>query len=351
MASLIERYVYDVTRRLPEKDREEVGRELSANIYDMLSDNPSNDEIAGVLNGLGSPRVLAEKYRQKPNYLISPAVYYEYIRVLKWIVPLIGGVLLVVGMILGAFESLEQGSVSASKFIGNLISKGLTLGISAAFQALFWVTVGFIIADRTGAVKVHDHTSWTIENLPKEVVADKNRIPISDSIVELVVVSVVFVASILFLTGVISYNSAFFFIYEGTAYTIREFFAPNFLALLLTTLVIGCALEIVVAGIKIAQCRWTPLVCAAVLINNAVGIVLLVILVVQPEILSQQFLAFAETKEWWQVAAVGLDRLILNILVGITMVATLVNCGTTLYKTMRAHASSAHASSQSAAAN
>lgn len=39
MNNLIERYVYDVTRRLPEKDRDEVSSELKSNIYDMLPEN------------------------------------------------------------------------------------------------------------------------------------------------------------------------------------------------------------------------------------------------------------------------------------------------------------------------
>ena len=46
MNQLVDRYVYDdVTRRLPESERAEVGKELKANIYDMLSDNPDDDEI------------------------------------------------------------------------------------------------------------------------------------------------------------------------------------------------------------------------------------------------------------------------------------------------------------------
>ena len=40
MANLIDKYIYEVTRRLPEKDREDVKKELAANIYDMLRDNP-----------------------------------------------------------------------------------------------------------------------------------------------------------------------------------------------------------------------------------------------------------------------------------------------------------------------
>ena len=47
--NLIERYVYDVARRLPEKDREDVKKELRANIYDMLPENANDEAIKKVL--------------------------------------------------------------------------------------------------------------------------------------------------------------------------------------------------------------------------------------------------------------------------------------------------------------
>ena len=48
MSNLIERYVHDVARRLPEKDREDVKKELRANIYDMLPEGASEEAIKKV---------------------------------------------------------------------------------------------------------------------------------------------------------------------------------------------------------------------------------------------------------------------------------------------------------------
>jgi len=61
MKQLIDRYIYDVVRRLAEKDRDEVSRELESNIYDMLPDDPSEEDIRKVLYDLGAPCGLAEK--------------------------------------------------------------------------------------------------------------------------------------------------------------------------------------------------------------------------------------------------------------------------------------------------
>src|SRR5690554_160935 len=81
---LIDRYVYDVTRRVESKSREEIEKELKSNIYDMLGDNPSDDEIKQVLLSLGKPSDLANKYRSNDNsYLISPKYYHDYIKTLK----------------------------------------------------------------------------------------------------------------------------------------------------------------------------------------------------------------------------------------------------------------------------
>jgi len=83
MNDMIGRYIYDVTRRLTKNERSEIKRELESSITDMLPDNPSGQDIIDVLTKLGAPRILAEQYRQKPQYLISPAMFDNYFSVLK----------------------------------------------------------------------------------------------------------------------------------------------------------------------------------------------------------------------------------------------------------------------------
>lgn len=98
MNELIERYIYDVTRRLPEDARAEVGKELRANISDMLSENPSVAEVEAVLIKLGEPRVLASGYRSKPRFLIAPEWMDEYFSVLKTVLIVFGAIALVSGL-------------------------------------------------------------------------------------------------------------------------------------------------------------------------------------------------------------------------------------------------------------
>ena len=227
MDNLIERYVYDVTRRLPEKDREEVSKELKSNIYDMLPENADENERKMVLYNLGSPASLAEKYRQKPRYLISPAVYEDYVRVLKWVLPLVGVVVLVIGMILGAIDAIKDGMVDLPYLISNTLSKGIVMGISAVFQALIWTTVGFVIADRTGAkANKSKDQEWRVEDLPDALPDDRGKIKLSDSIAELVLTVVFSVLGILICRGVLPVA----FVIQNGDTQIRTLFSSSFLA-------------------------------------------------------------------------------------------------------------------------
>lgn len=52
----IKLYVDNVIIQLPISEREEVKKELTSNIYDMLNDDDSKDNVKKVLESLGSPK-------------------------------------------------------------------------------------------------------------------------------------------------------------------------------------------------------------------------------------------------------------------------------------------------------
>ena len=70
--NLIEVYVYEVTRRLPDKSRDDIALELTSTIEDMLPENFTENEVMDALSKLGDPAQLAASYRDTPNYLIGP---------------------------------------------------------------------------------------------------------------------------------------------------------------------------------------------------------------------------------------------------------------------------------------
>ena len=88
----MEQYIYQVVRRLPKGQREEVGMELRELIGDMLEQTVSEEKsdstqrseaMKKVLAELGDPAELAKRYRDEADYLIGPEYYDTYIWFLK----------------------------------------------------------------------------------------------------------------------------------------------------------------------------------------------------------------------------------------------------------------------------
>lgn len=86
---LINVYIQEVTRRLPEKSREDIALELKSTILDMLPENFSKNDVHQALEKLGNPAVLAARYNERPMYLIGPKYYDLYMSILKIVIPII----------------------------------------------------------------------------------------------------------------------------------------------------------------------------------------------------------------------------------------------------------------------
>ncbi len=286
--NLIERYVYDVARRLPEKDREDVKKELRANIYDMLPEGASEDAVKKVLYELGSPVSLAEKYRTRPRYLISPAYFDEYVSVLKWVVPLVGVLVMLIGFAVGAFDAAKTETTHIAFVISGIMSKGISMGVFAAFQALVWTTIGFVIAEHSGEKKpkIGEH-GWRIEDLP-EVQSAKAGIPLSEGIAELVLSVVFSIFALLFCTG----RLPFAMIFAQGDMVFYNIFSQSFLNMLVPFILVSLLLSVVQAVAKIKDRRWSVLVCASVVVKKLVDMALTLYLINQPNILSTEFHGF-----------------------------------------------------------
>ena len=291
--NLIERYVYDVTRRLPEKDREDVKKELRANIYDMLPENAGDEAVKKVLYELGSPASLAEQYRAHPRYLISPAYFDEYVRALKWILPLVGVLVMLIGFAVGAFDAAKTGSTSIPFVISGIISKGVSMGVSAAFQALVWTTIGFVIAEHSGEKKpkVGEH-GWRIEDLP-EVQNPKAAIPLSEGIAELVVSVLFSILGLLFCTNQLPFAMVFA---QGDMVS-YNIFSQSFMQMLIPFILVSMVLAIVEGIAKIKDRRWSVFVCVSVVAKSLINMALTLYIVNQPNILSTEFHNFLVQSE------------------------------------------------------
>ena len=299
--NLVERYVYDVARRLPEKDREDVKKELRANIYDMLPEGAGEDAVKKVLYDLGSPASLAEKYRTHPRYLISPAYFDEYLAALKWILPLVGVLVMLIGFAVGAFDAAKTTGESMPLVISGILSKGFSMGVSAAFQALVWTTIGFVIAEHGGAKKQKSgEHGWKVEELP-EVQNPKAGIPLSEGIAELVLSVVFSIFALLFCTG----RLPFAMMFSQGDMVFYNIFSQSFLNMLVPFILVSLLLSMVQAVAKIKDRSWSVFVCTAVVIKKLVDMAFTLYLINQPNMLSAEFHSF--------LTQVGVTQVIPNV--------------------------------------
>jgi hypothetical protein len=161
MSTLTERYVWAVTRLLPEDQRPEIGDELRASIADMVEARgpdgagpaASDEAERHVLAELGDPRILAAGYADRPRYLIGPEVFPDYLRVLR-LVAAIAVPFVALGTALG--QVLEEASAI------EVVATSLGAAFQAAIHVGFWVTLGFALWSRPP-----DAGEWTLESLPE----------------------------------------------------------------------------------------------------------------------------------------------------------------------------------------
>jgi hypothetical protein len=140
--ALIERYVREVARRLPPKQRGDVSRELRSSLLDALDDRfgpqASWVQAAVLLREHGSPRTVAASYRPV-DYLVGPEWYPAFALVLRVVLAVLAGVL-VVGSAITVFTRPASGVGSAlvgvvgTSLQGGLIAFALIVGIFHLLQ-------------------------------------------------------------------------------------------------------------------------------------------------------------------------------------------------------------------------
>lgn len=162
---LVERYVAAVQRELPESKRQEIGRELNANIMDQLDalkeqqGQLSEDDVAAVLKQMGRPRVVAYQFIP-PKALVAA----EDMPLLKHTLYMVLGVLFVL-QVIGA-TTHWMGSSD-----GNLIRFMLQLAAGFMADACFAFTaivLSFAAVNGTGHKLGNcPGKDWSPKTLPK----------------------------------------------------------------------------------------------------------------------------------------------------------------------------------------
>src|SRR5699024_5650275 len=158
---LTERYIRATISGLPAAAQEDVRAELTTLIMDATEaridrgEEPASAERAA-LTELGDPAILTAEYADRPLHLIGPRHYLAWrrlLRLLLWIVPACA----VAGVAIG--QALVQAP------LGTVIGQAIAVGIGAVVHVSFWVTVVFMILERTGT---ETGTAWDLDQLPAQ---------------------------------------------------------------------------------------------------------------------------------------------------------------------------------------
>jgi len=149
---LITRYIYAVTRYLPEKMRADVEKELDSLIADMLAERcgaitPTDKDIRVVLTELGTPEELAAKYSGDENgALVSGGYFIFYKRILRFLLPIVAAAVALSGAISALVNT--KPATNPLLFVGQLIGQAIGGAIGGAFWAFAILTIIFAIMQR-----------------------------------------------------------------------------------------------------------------------------------------------------------------------------------------------------------
>ncbi|WP_068399406.1 permease prefix domain 1-containing protein [Kribbia dieselivorans] len=280
--TLTDRYVWTVTRHLPADTGPDVARELRGTIDETVEgriaagQDPQTAERE-TLQDLGDPDVLAREYGGQPGYLISPALYPEYVRLLKLLLVIVLPLALV-GVLLARVTTGDQTWI-------DLVIEALLTVLSVGVHIAFWTTLTFAIIDRTRPESQRDRplTRWNPDQLPTE--SPTRRVGLGATIGE--------VALSLALAALVAWQ------FGGVGERSAQILNPD-LELGWQLAIVGLfGLDAVIAIAAWVMGRWTPALAAVTVAANVGAVILLLWLLAEGRLLAD--LAAVNDRLGWAV--------------------------------------------------
>lgn len=313
---MIEKYIYAVTSKLPEKSRNEIGEEIRELISDMMEDiheaTSEEEKVHKTLEKLGDPDLFADKYRGKERYLIGPKYINKYIFVMKIVLlSIFIGISAAVGI--GVIFSIDNIGGSISNYIGTLFS--------ALLQGAAWVTgiFAFLEYKEVSIDKALDYERWEPSKL-KDVPNKKSIIPKSEPILSIIISTIFF--------SLFYYAPQYLGIYYNgeSNWNVINVFNLNGLESFKIMIIIIFLLTIINEIIKIIAGRWSIRVSIIYSVINIVSSILLIKIISSDLIWNSDIIQ--QIKKYTNIS---FDRFIL-VTILIIVVITIVDSVGTLYK-------------------
>lgn len=181
--NLIDKYIAEIGKHLPRKNRADVQAEIRSTLEDMLEERKQAKSevddavLVELLKEYGSPREVAESY-VGPRYLIGPRVY----PIFELVTKIVLAVLLAVSLA-GLGISLSKSSLAGPEFLATIGESALGLlgGMITAFGNIVLV---FAILERVlPAKEFAEEEEWNPVELASE--PDPERVKFGEQIFEM----------------------------------------------------------------------------------------------------------------------------------------------------------------------
>lgn len=291
MMNLIEIYIQEVTRRLPEKNREDIALELRSTIEDMLPDDYSEKDIKAVLEQLGSPVTLASGYRDRPMYLIGPRYFDVYVTLLKMILP-IAAVISLISMIAEYFIGYG-GEEAVINVVLRLFGEGIWRIIEVGIQVFFWLTIVFSILERTDKGKNEQPLTASLKKWTPDDLKNIPYIPKKKAISKFEVFGGLMWTAIW--ATFYFYASHLVGVYEGGKDGLI-FVTPTFNQEVLLQywpiVVMMIAFEIALSLYKLIKGQWTKRMAISNAVLQIIQTIVFIVIVINPNLLSKDFITY-----------------------------------------------------------
>lgn len=268
--ALTDRYVWAVTRHLGPETGPDVARELRGSIHDTIeakvgagADPARAEEEA--LTELGDPDALAREYGEVPGYLIGPAVYPGYVRLLKVLLAVLVPLAL-------ALVFVDRFAVGAEGF-GDIALEMVGAVIAVTVHVCFWVTLAFALIDRARPAHARGEplAPWRTDQLPAGTPWRQVRLP--GTIAYVLFVALVIALLIWQFAGV-------------TDPTMQVQILNPDLALTWVALLIGALVAEIVLAVAVWRAgRWTPPLAVGYVLANATWALVAVWLLLQDQLI------------------------------------------------------------------
>ena len=280
---LIERYVYEVGRHLPRKNRADIKVELKSTLVDTLEDrvgeDPSQEDEIQLLKEFGPPQKVAASYWPQGQYLIGPSLFPLF----RMVVAIVLTVFVIVQLVLLGIGTVFDQEVLTFLSVLDIFSEM----IGSAFTAFSIVVIVFAVLQRFDVKPDEDDEQWDPRELPE--IEPQDSINRGGRVAE-ITLSLVFIAILLFLPDKIGV-----WVSPGNEILLNPVIT-SYIPLLILTILLGIALDVILLW----RGKWETATRLAKIGTNLLSIYVLYVLISGHNVwLAEQgvggFLSFLDT--------------------------------------------------------